>query len=321
MSATIRASRSPLRRPVAGGPGRAARSRRRTRPAGRPGSRTSRGGSRTARGSGTPPAPMASTRTAVIDQRDLGDVRDERRPSRSGRPTSPSARRSSRRPGTRAARRPRSSGGARGQEPEQAAERRHAPASVGVVAPPRAAGGTARRVGQVRRRAGLDDPPAVEDDDLVGDRHEPQPVRHDEHGPVAAASRPTASRMTVSLAASSCEVASSRMTSRASARNARAIAIRWRCPPLSRSPSSPTGVVVAVRQRGDERVRARPRGRPRGPPSSVGVGPGEPDVVGDRAVEQVRPLRDPGDVRPPGREVDRARAACRRPGSRRRRAR
>ena len=32
---------------------------------------------------------------------------------------------------------------------------------------------------------------------------------------------------------------------------------------------------------------------------------GEPDVVGDAAVEEVRPLRDPGDVRAPGREVDR----------------
>ena len=31
----------------------------------------------------------------------------------------------------------------------------------------------------------------------------------------------------------------------------------------------------------------------------------EPDVVGDAAVEEVRPLRDPGDVRPPRREVDR----------------
>ena len=57
-----------------------------------------------------------------------------------------------------------------------------------------------------------------------------------------AASRPTASRIDISLSASRCEVASSRMTSHASARNARAIASRWRWPPLSRRPSSPTGV-------------------------------------------------------------------------------
>ena len=50
------------------------------------------------------------------------------------------------------------------------------------------------------------------------------------------ASRPTASRMPASLAGSRCEVASSRMTSRASARNARAIASRWRWPPLRGRP-------------------------------------------------------------------------------------
>ena len=129
-----------------------------------------------------------------------------------------------------------------------------------------------------------------------------------------AASRPTASRMTVSLSASRCEVASSRMTSRASARNARAIARRWRWPPLSRSPPSPSGV-------------SKPRGRAsmkRSAPASRAAARRSSSVASGRASRRLSAtvpwkrygtLRDPGDVCPPGRDVDARRAACRRRGS------
>ena len=45
-----------------------------------------------------------------------------------------------------------------------------------------------------------------------------------------------------SVVASTDEVASSRISTRGSARKARAIAIRWRCPPDSVRPRSPTRV-------------------------------------------------------------------------------
>ena len=96
--------------------------------------------------------------------------------------------------------------------------------------------------GELGGRAGLDDASAIEHDDEVRGVDEPQPVRDDQDRPGRRRARSTASRMPASLAGSRCEVASSRMTSRASARNARAIASRWRWPPLSRTPSSPTGV-------------------------------------------------------------------------------
>ena len=77
-------------------------------------------------------------------------------------------------------------------------------------------------------------------------------------------SRSIASRMRISLAASRCEVASSRTTRRAPARNARARAIRWRWPPLSRVAILADGGLVATRQGVDEACRRPPRGRPHG---------------------------------------------------------
>ena len=73
--------------------------------------------------------------------------------------------------------------------------------------------------------------------------------------------------------------------------------------------------VVAHREGRDEGVGA---GLARGRPESVvrRVGPGQAEVVGDRAVEQVRSLRDPRDVGAPGREVEGVERQRRRRGSR-----
>ena len=51
-----------------------------------------------------------------------------------------------------------------------------------------------------------------------------------------------ASRISCSLDGSTALVASSRTSTRGSARIARAMAMRWRCPPLSEKPRSPITV-------------------------------------------------------------------------------
>ena len=58
----------------------------------------------------------------------------------------------------------------------------------------------------------------------------------------------SASLMRCSVEASTEEVASSRISTRGSASSARAIAIRWRWPPESDRPRSPTRVSKALRQ-------------------------------------------------------------------------
>ncbi len=96
---------------------------------------------------------------------------------------------------------------------------------------------------------------------------------------------------------------SSRMTSGASRRNARASAIRWSWPADSGRPPSPTTRVVPVGELVDELLGAG-QGR-RGPhldPRSADV-VAEPDVLGDRAAEEGRPLRHPGDLGAPGGRV------------------
>ena len=91
-------------------------------------------------------------------------------------------------------------------------------------------------------------------------------------------------------------------------------------PAAQPDPALTDGLVVAVREGRDEVVRTRLAGG--GPNRGIGrAGPRQPDVVGDAAVEQVRELRHPGDLRPPGAGVDQRRGPCRRPGSGRNRAR
>ena len=86
-------------------------------------------------------------------------------------------------------------------------------------------------------------------------------------------SRSIASWISASDSESRLEVASSRIRIGASARNARAIATRWRSPPESFTPRSPTSVRIALRQARDEVVRVgQPRRRARSPPASRPAG-------------------------------------------------
>ena len=80
------------------------------------------------------------------------------------------------------------------------------------------------------------------------------------------------------LSASRFAVGSSRTTSGASRRNARASAILWTCPAESGRPPPPHGGLVAVRQLTDEAVCARQRGR-RAHLPLVRRGIGKPDIV------------------------------------------
>ncbi len=102
---------------------------------------------------------------------------------------------------------------------------------------------------------------------------------------------------------SSAEVASSRIRIGASFRIARAIAIRWRWPPESRIPRSPTTVSKPLRLQSDELQRVRGLGRALDrlsarPPSSVR------DVRGDRVVEQDDLLAHQRDLAPQVDEAD-----------------
>ena len=101
----------------------------------------------------------------------------------------------------------------------------------------------------------------------------------------------SALRMRASVVASTDAVASSRIRTRGSTSNARAIDSRCRCPPESVRPRSPTLRVVAVGQRLDELVRLRPAGRlddllARGARGAVG------DVGCDGGREEEGVLRD-----------------------------
>ena len=110
----------------------------------------------------------------------------------------------------------------------------------------------------------------------------------------SACSRSSARRTACSLTASRCEVASSRIRIGASFRKARAIATRWRWPPLRLVPRSPTG-------------ESRPSGRAATSSDSEACsiaasqlgfrcfGPGEQDVGAQRVVEEIGVLRDQRD--------------------------
>ena len=194
-----------------------------------------------------------------------------------------------------------------GQQPEQSPERGHGPASglasASVCRHVQQAPVCALAPGEIGRRAGLDDPAGIDDRDLVGDRGETQPMRHDQHGP-----RPghASDRVADDRLAGGIEMRGGFVEDdqpgvgqdRPGDRDALPL------PAAQPDPALADGLVVAVREGGDEVVRARLAGG--GPHGAVGrAGPGQPDVVGDAAVEQVRKLRHPGDLRPPGAQVDR----------------
>ena len=99
-----------------------------------------------------------------------------------------------------------------------------------------------------------------------------------------------------SVEASTAEVASSRTRIRGSASSARAIATRWRWPPLSVSPRSPTRVVVAVGQRSMKSwACARRAARSISSRACVGAAARVGDVVGDGGGEQERRVVDDRD--------------------------
>ena len=107
----------------------------------------------------------------------------------------------------------------------------------------------------------------------------------------------SASWMSISLSESSELVASSSTRIGASFRIARAIAMRWRWPPESFTPRSPTSVVVAVGQRLDELRRVR-QSAARADLVVARVGTADADVLGDGAMEHRRVLRHVGDGLP-----------------------
>ena len=94
---------------------------------------------------------------------------------------------------------------------------------------------------------------------------------------------------------SSAEVASSSRISGASLRKARAMERRWRWPPESCTPCSPTGQIVTLVEGHDEIVGEGGPGR-RLDLLFAGAGPAEADVVADRPPEKERVLADIGDL-------------------------
>jgi hypothetical protein len=100
-----------------------------------------------------------------------------------------------------------------------------------------------------------------------------------------------------SLSVSRAEVASSRSSTGASLRIARAIAMRWRWPPESFAPFSPISVRAPAAARARIPSRAPPRRRARSRLAHA-VGAAIGDVGGDRVVEEHHVLRDERDLAP-----------------------
>ena len=137
-------------------------------------------------------------------------------------------------------------------------------------AAPRAAPRRGRRARAARRAspARRSRPPSSDEDQVgVADRREAvgdherraavhQPRRARRGSPPRSSSRSTRSARRGSGSARPC-------------RNARATEMRWRSPPDSIAPRSPSSVVVALRQRADEVVRVGRRARPRSISSSL----------------------------------------------------
>jgi hypothetical protein len=142
--------------------------------------------------------------------------------------------------------------------------------------------------------AELGDPPVVDHEDEVGvaDGRERWATMNVVRPSM---SRSSASRMTVSVRESIDEVGSSRMSSGASLRKARATEMRWRSPPESSAPALAELGLVAVGQRGDEVVRVGRAGRR----EDLLVGRLQApvaDVVEDARAEQQRLLQDDAEL-------------------------
>ena len=118
-----------------------------------------------------------------------------------------------------------------------------------------------------------------------------------------ASSRASASRISASLLASRLAVASSRMRTGASFRNAAGDGQALPLPAAQPGALLAQRRVVAAGQRLDELVGvSSPRRGDHG--IHAGLRPREADVVGDGAVEEVRQLRHPGDLPAPHRPID-----------------
>ena len=138
---------------------------------------------------------------------------------------------------------------------------------------------------------------------LVRAAHHPRAMSDDQHGAAALPVAPAQSRTCASCSASSCDVASSRISNGASFRNARAIAMRCRSPPDSIAPRSPISVSYPCGRRCTNSCAAAALA------AAIDVvvaraGARHADVLGDGAGEQVRPLRHPGDAVAPCFDVD-----------------
>ena len=159
--------------------------------------------------------------------------------------------------------------------------------------------GAARRSGRPRvdeflRRAVLHDAAVLEHQHPVGDL---APSRAGARSPARrSASTVSSARCTNrSLGMSSDDVASSRINTAGSARNARANATNCRCPADSRPPRLATSVSYPSGSASTN--RSAPTADGRRPHLRVGgVGLAQPDVVGDGAVEDQGLLRHRGDV-------------------------
>ena len=149
---------------------------------------------------------------------------------------------------------------------------------------------------QLGVRARLDQAARVHDDDAIGFLDRRQPVRDDERRAVLASAASSCSWIWRSSSVSSADVASSRIRIGVLRSNARAIAMRWRCPPDSSVPRSPTTVSSPLRQLLGELDARAPRARPlRSARRSRRVA--ERDVAADRVVEQHDVLADEAHLR------------------------
>ena len=112
-----------------------------------------------------------------------------------------------------------------------------------------------------------------------------------------AISSSSASRITSSVFESIEDVGSSRIRIGASLRNARATQIRWRSPPESWAPRSPSCRLVALRAAREMKSWALAALRRRDDLVLGRLEPAVADVLGDRAREEQRLLEHDADLR------------------------
>ena len=135
-----------------------------------------------------------------------------------------------------------------------------------------------------------DHPAVLEVDHLVGQRDGGPPVGDHQDRRAGVAGRAAPARMAASTRGSTALVASSSTSSRGRPASARARVSRWRCPPESEVPRSPTAVSSPS---GSAATKPSACGQPQRRPDVVVVDarPVEGDVGPDRVVEDERHLR------------------------------